>query len=264
MPNVTKARAVDDALSVMELFEEAVIRGSAPNDLAAIEFAWLLSQPREFLSRVPPERTGVGPLEELHPDTALAWCISHFGDALYREMRDAADYQPSRLADAYRRPFDDFSFVLGSYLIKLLRDGRAGRYRVHGWLGDKGVDLDPGWFVEGNLTFDALANAIVMADGRLFTGIEARFAINPAGDAGDDVDRDDGVMAAPQPSPVRLHIRRLEAEAFLKPGSPLLEKVQTIKDCEPLFPDLTRDEIDKAFVTEVPADRRRHRGQPKK
>ena len=101
MPDDIKNAAPHAALTVMVLFEAMVVQGASPND-----FAVLVNQARELVSLLPPEQTGLGALDRVHPDAALAWCITHFGDPLYREARAAAqppaqDQQPPHADSAH-------------------------------------------------------------------------------------------------------------------------------------------------------------------
>jgi hypothetical protein len=156
-------------LTVMDLFEECVNRSPFPN-----AFTGLLRGAEELLGALPPDyrvEAGLGPIRELRHYAALAWAITHFQDMHYREARGAA----LAVAPEQRHPLDDFTYHLGLFLDGLRADGRTASYRTQGWQGPTRVELDPGWFADGNLTFDALNNAIDMADGRRITGIEARW-----------------------------------------------------------------------------------------
>ena len=263
------------ALSVMELFEAVVTLGSLPEHLTH-----LLRQAEALVRGLSPERTeeGLGPICELDHYAALAWCISHCDDGVYREAYAAAG--PPSQPPTYEHPFHQFSHYLRLYLRGMPAHGREGHYRMHGWLGDKGVDLDPGWFVEGNMRFDALANAVEMADGRRYTGIEARLVLeeteaidSPSADDLDDdgaEDQDEGEPEAPTPSEAQLAIRQLERAAWAEPGSPKLRQRALSNSLykEGLDPRTGRathskHALEEMFKIEVPPDRRLGRGEKK-
>jgi hypothetical protein len=218
---------------------------------------------------------GVGPVCELRHYHALAWAISHFGDVHYRAALGAA---PS-VAPGQRHPLDELTYYLRLYLNKLRADGRAGDYRAHGWLGTESVDLDPGWFVDGNVSFDALGSAIIFADGRRVTGIEARWTgvsslvkhesnvvgggEGDADGASDEDDDDSRDLAGPPVTEAVAWMRTEEAKAWLDPRQPRLKKRENIEACR-LALDIPREVARQAFMAAVPPDRRRTRGGQQK
>jgi hypothetical protein len=263
------------ALTLIELFEATVLEVSWSDGFAEAravrELVGMLREAAALVSGLAPELVVGLPLGRLAGDyTALAWCISHYDDMHYRAARAAAG-PPSRPADGYQHPLDHFTRVLGMNLRKLMRAGRAGRYRVHGWLGKEPVDLEPGWFVDGNIVaLDALANAIEMANGCYFTGIEAWLtdADDGAGPAAEKVETEEAEadvaeLDAAEPSEVEKWMRLEEAKALVV-GQPPLKMVATRDACVAHFAargiTVTRAEAEKAFKKAVWTDRRRRSG----
>jgi hypothetical protein len=250
--------AFSGTLNVLELFEAVVVLGSRPDDVGH-----LMRHAEALVRGLPPDRTeeGLGPIRELGDYRALAWAISHSGDNVYREARAGAG-PPSRPAEDWEHPLDQFSRRLNVYLRGMLAEGRAARYRMSGWVGRTKVEFDPGEFVDGNMEFNALDNAIVMGDRERRTGIEVRLELRT--EKAEEDTNDEGEPEGSPPGDLRLYIRREEATAFLAPASPLLRRSTLFKERPAQFSKVSRSEFDAAFKLEVPADRRRRAGQPRK
>jgi hypothetical protein len=254
-------RVFAEPLSVIELLEAVVVLGPQPDD-----FAHLLRRAEVLLGGLPPELlTEELAAIDVRPRhyTPLAWAVSHLADSRYREAMAGAGWVQSGGVDS-------FADTLGRYLRALLDKGRAAHYRLQGWLGGQRVDLDPGWFVAGNLRFDALVNAVVMADGRRITGIEARLELgSPDADdppEDDNTNPDDDTPETLPPTAYQLEIRTLEASAWLTESRPQLPKEAIVNDLYEKYKKqgVKRREIEKAFSIEVPPDRQRGRGRPLK
>lgn len=288
--SVTRSSASPLPLTVMELFEVSVVRGPFPD-----AFAHLLRGAEALVRALPPDycvEPDLGPICQLEHYGALAWCVSHFGDVHYREATSchealggaaalprvtSANPTPQQRPTRRLRPVDEFTRELGLHLTGLMADGRAGHYRVHGWLGAESVDHEPGWFVDGNLTFDALGNALRFADGRETTGIEGRWLgpLRPSlrtdlgrpegpetdsdSETGDD--DDSGEMAGPPVSAAVHWFRRKDAKQLLK--DQLLKKRVTVDEGRVVL-KISRADAERAFDVAVPPDRRRRQGGQKR
>jgi hypothetical protein len=257
---------------------EAVIKLAGPRpisydgaDLPCDEFGELLNHAWMLLRSIPAERREqlLGPLYERYErrhSAAVAWCVSHFCDPSYREALAAARV-PWQPADRPAHPLDYFTMVLGGYLEETLLHGWMASFRMHGWLGDKSIDFNRGWFVEGNMRFDALGNAVEMADGRRITGIEARLVPETAGEVLETTgkEEDEGEATGGEvdvPPEALLWMGRQEAKAILKDGAPRLQKEGSggvVDECCATF-GVTRRVARATFVKAVPQWRQRSRG----
>ena len=156
--------------------------------------------------------------------SALAWCITHFGDELYAKARPDDDTPPDPVARELTpgRQFDWFTNVLGGHLIRMTALGRAGRFTMSGLDGTARIPFEPDWFVDGAVVYDALSNAVVV-NGKRFGGFEAEWngdraagEDNPAeGDGTNDNDPDERM-----PTEVEKWMRLQEAKALVNGDPP--------------------------------------------
>jgi hypothetical protein len=291
--------AFGGALSVIQLFEATVVL-AGPQRLpfrpplrredgeVAVEgvdyvypepdpgdFARLLRDAERLVGGLPPEELETMVLNSVCAPrhyTPLAWAIAHLGDSIYHKARVRAGMIVELAERAHElHPVDPFTATLEGYVQLMLRKGREAAYRAHGWLREQRVDLDPGEYVAGNLRrFDALGNAIVMADARRITGYEAWLQLgspdpdDPSED--DNTNSDEGDALEAPPPKYQLEIRTFEALAWLSDNRPVLPKNTTVTDLYEKYKaqGVTRKAIENAFDNEVPPDRRRGRGRPVK